>query len=389
MPPAVVRADYAELARMAACFAQQAEQSRRMLQRVRSEQATLQGGDWLGKGAQAFYAEMNGQVVPTLNRLVRAMEEAQRVTLQVSRLLKEAEDEAARCLRANGSGGVAGVGQASGAPGAAAGSPNGGGLAARAGQQVKGIGLNESVLSRSFERMSPMDKLRALDKLRSLPAVDYGDTVMDVLEAVAEYQDKMGRAGGLGKFLKIPAIEGFGKVVGYYDITKNSVKLLKDLYDGDVLKLENLQVAGDLVADVAGQFGPVGKAFNAGYAIGKFVDSKLGLSSKIADFFVDDSQTWSSRNLVHDYVQKYGSAADKAAYRQYRDDYRARAGAAAQAGQPVPPFQPPALPVFKKLDPAVLRLAATNRDINSVGYNLALANRSQSLPPMFRKQYFK
>ena len=108
MPPAVVRADYAELARVAACFAQHAEQSRRMLQRVRSEQATLQAGDWLGQGAQAFYAEMNGQVVPTLNRLVRAMDEAQRVTLQVSRILKEAEDEAARCLRTNGNGAAAG-----------------------------------------------------------------------------------------------------------------------------------------------------------------------------------------------------------------------------------------------------------------------------------------
>lgn len=117
MPAPVVRADYDELTKVAGVFGQNAEGTRQALQQLRKQMETLQQGDWLGSGAQAFYAEMNGQVVPTLTRLVRALEAANQTTLQVSRIVKAAEDEAARHLRANGQAlpaGPAGLAGASG-----------------------------------------------------------------------------------------------------------------------------------------------------------------------------------------------------------------------------------------------------------------------------------
>ncbi len=100
----VIRADYDKLTQLSQAFGQQAEQTRQTLQKLRQMMDVLQGGDWIGKGANAFYGEMSSQVLPTLNRLVRALEGGQQVTQQIGKLMKEAEDEAARILHADGSG---------------------------------------------------------------------------------------------------------------------------------------------------------------------------------------------------------------------------------------------------------------------------------------------
>jgi hypothetical protein len=199
---------------------------------------------------------------------------------------------------------------------------------------------------------------------------------------VNEYQKLAGTSGQLAKILKLPGVDKFGKVVGYYDISKNSAKLLKDLYNGELLQLDNLQVAGDLVADVAGQFGPLGKAYNAGYAIGKFIDGKLGLSSKLADFIVGDRRVYSTRTFVQEYVRTHGTPAEQAAYRQWRQEFNAQ-----RAGQPAIPFRPPDLPVLKKIDPAILRMAETNKDIPAAFYDLSLKNAW--IPPFFRDAVLK
>ena len=70
-----------------------------MNQNLKSRMDTLQGGDWIGEGAKKFYGEMNDQVMPSLKRLEKAMAEAARITQQVSRLLKQAEDEASMCFK--------------------------------------------------------------------------------------------------------------------------------------------------------------------------------------------------------------------------------------------------------------------------------------------------
>jgi hypothetical protein len=58
----------------------------------------LRGGDWIGQGARKFYAEMDSDILPSLQRLIAAMGEATKVTRQISDIVKQTEDEAARIL---------------------------------------------------------------------------------------------------------------------------------------------------------------------------------------------------------------------------------------------------------------------------------------------------
>ncbi len=81
MPSPRIRADYQQLALNATKFGRQADLARQMLQNVHKQQAVLQGGDWIGVGANQSFSEMNSQLLPTLNRLVLALEAANRTTM--------------------------------------------------------------------------------------------------------------------------------------------------------------------------------------------------------------------------------------------------------------------------------------------------------------------
>jgi WXG100 family type VII secretion target len=96
MSAPTVRSNYDELKNIAQSFSQQAESLNTMNQNLQGNVDTLQGGDWIGQGAQAFYKEFGDTVMPTLKRLQNAMSESARITQQISQVMKEAEDNASR-----------------------------------------------------------------------------------------------------------------------------------------------------------------------------------------------------------------------------------------------------------------------------------------------------
>src|SRR5688572_17936278 len=100
MSSPVVRADCDRLTEIAKNFGEQAAQLRQIHQQLSRQTGTLQGGDWLGQGAQAFYGEMNGQILPTLNRLISGLEAAADTTRQVNQVAQQAENEAASFFQA-------------------------------------------------------------------------------------------------------------------------------------------------------------------------------------------------------------------------------------------------------------------------------------------------
>src|SRR5436305_1012584 len=118
MPGPKVRADYDALQSVAQGFSQQAEATARSLQALKGQMETLHGGDWVGQGATAFYAEMNDQVLPTIKRLQSALQTSADVTQKISQAMKTAEDEAAKVLRGAGAAGALGAAAAGGANGA-------------------------------------------------------------------------------------------------------------------------------------------------------------------------------------------------------------------------------------------------------------------------------
>lgn len=98
MSAPTIRSDYDQLRSMAQSFRSQSENITKQSQQLKSNMDTLQGGDWIGKGAQAFYREMGDSVLPTMQRLQRALAEASRITQQISQVMKAAEDEASGCF---------------------------------------------------------------------------------------------------------------------------------------------------------------------------------------------------------------------------------------------------------------------------------------------------
>lgn len=102
MPATKIRADYDQLKTIDSQFRGLAEDTRKTMQALQQPIETLQGGDWVGPGATAFYQEMSGQVMPSLQRLAAAFDEAQRATTQINRIVAQAEEEAARILRGEG-----------------------------------------------------------------------------------------------------------------------------------------------------------------------------------------------------------------------------------------------------------------------------------------------
>jgi len=96
----IVRADHEGLARIAGGFDREAERVRQTLQQIQRTVEILQGGDWYGEGASAFYQEMTSQVLPSMKRLLSALEAASRTTKGIDRIMKDLEDELARLFAA-------------------------------------------------------------------------------------------------------------------------------------------------------------------------------------------------------------------------------------------------------------------------------------------------
>jgi WXG100 family type VII secretion target len=104
MSASKIRADYEQLAEMAQIFGRQADTARQVLSALQKDVETLQGGDWLGPGAEAFYAEMTSAVVPAMGRLIAALSEAASATAKIGRIMKQAEAESAALFKLDDAG---------------------------------------------------------------------------------------------------------------------------------------------------------------------------------------------------------------------------------------------------------------------------------------------
>ena len=102
MPVDVIQVQYEQLANVAGQFGRTAESVAATQRSVLHSAQQLRQGGWQGRGSAAFQAEMDGVVFPTLQRLSAALHEAQRVTQQISAVVRRAEEEAAHPFRGLG-----------------------------------------------------------------------------------------------------------------------------------------------------------------------------------------------------------------------------------------------------------------------------------------------
>ena len=69
-----------------------------MFQKVKSNMQKLEP-DWIGRGSQAFFREMQSEVLPALRRLHKALQKANRVTKEIVQTMQHAEEEASSPFR--------------------------------------------------------------------------------------------------------------------------------------------------------------------------------------------------------------------------------------------------------------------------------------------------
>jgi WXG100 family type VII secretion target len=94
-----IRADYDQLAQVASKFSNQSQAIQEMTQSVRQSMESLRDG-WEGRGSQAFFSEMQSEVLPAVGRLRQALAQAAQVTQKISQTVKQAEEEASSPFRA-------------------------------------------------------------------------------------------------------------------------------------------------------------------------------------------------------------------------------------------------------------------------------------------------
>lgn len=126
MPSNKIQADDDQLARIQTAFMAESDRARRTRLALSTCLEALRGGDWQGKGADRFYAEMDRAVLPTLQRLIDAFDTAARATGQVRQTMRQAAQDASAALRGE-AGGAALEGAGAGASGAIGATGGGGG----------------------------------------------------------------------------------------------------------------------------------------------------------------------------------------------------------------------------------------------------------------------
>jgi WXG100 family type VII secretion target len=131
-----IRGSFDDLERLAASFSGQADETRRLLQQLQRQVDELQGGGWVGRGAKAFYSEMNDKVTPAVNSLAGALDSAAQNTQKASQVMQQAELEVTRLFSAEDVRGPVAAGPA-GAALDAAGAASAAGAAAVARREIE------------------------------------------------------------------------------------------------------------------------------------------------------------------------------------------------------------------------------------------------------------
>ncbi|MGH2628558.1 MAG: WXG100 family type VII secretion target [Anaerolineales bacterium] len=87
----IIRADYDQTPQISKRFGREAANVKRSIDSINRTIEVLKGGDWIGEGAAAFFREMESEVMPAMQRLLKALEKGSSVIQAIERLLHETE----------------------------------------------------------------------------------------------------------------------------------------------------------------------------------------------------------------------------------------------------------------------------------------------------------
>ena len=170
----VVRVEYEVLAEVASRLSAEADQARKIGARLGQAADNLKRTAWTGKGADAFYREVECDILPAYRRLETALKEASTTLKALSQMFQQAEQEAASYLNLGaatgpadgGEGGPGGSADGGGAAGSAGGAAGGSaaqpGAAGGAGAQLPAWQQNNPLLARDPNSLFKDDYMRSL-----------------------------------------------------------------------------------------------------------------------------------------------------------------------------------------------------------------------------------
>ena len=95
-----IEVDYDQLGQISQQFENRSQTVQHVLHNVHSKMSVLQGGGWEGRGSDAFFTEMQGEVLPAVQRLQQALEEAGRMSKGIIQTMQQAEEEASSPFKA-------------------------------------------------------------------------------------------------------------------------------------------------------------------------------------------------------------------------------------------------------------------------------------------------
>jgi WXG100 family type VII secretion target len=99
MSQEIVRINYPEMDTIGRMFTDCMDCVQQLYNRVNIDVARCAEGAWAGHNATIFYNRMDETIMPAIHRLSSALDEAQNVTQEISRIFQAAENEAAQYFR--------------------------------------------------------------------------------------------------------------------------------------------------------------------------------------------------------------------------------------------------------------------------------------------------
>ncbi|WP_161569220.1 WXG100 family type VII secretion target [Candidatus Oscillochloris fontis] len=94
-----IQVNYEQLQDIARRFRSQSDACTELQRTLKHTYQPLEQGGWIGKGAAAFFREMDTEVFPALDRLQQALTHGESVTQEVIALFRAAEEDAAHLLQ--------------------------------------------------------------------------------------------------------------------------------------------------------------------------------------------------------------------------------------------------------------------------------------------------
>ncbi|PJF28709.1 MAG: hypothetical protein CUN52_12100 [Phototrophicales bacterium] len=94
-----IEADYQELQKISNMMNQRADTIQNQYQLLKAKVGELLNGNWEGRGADKFQAEMEGEVFPALMKLQRALEACSNSLGQVANTFRQSEEQASNLFK--------------------------------------------------------------------------------------------------------------------------------------------------------------------------------------------------------------------------------------------------------------------------------------------------